>query len=554
MTRKIKLSQPELEISYINGDASFTVNGDIIATGDLTVSGTTTTINSTDLNITDNTIILNKDETGAGVTAGTSGVEVERGTEANVRLQWNEATDSWQVTTDGVTYHNLYHQGNSGTGSGLDADTLQGLDSTQFLRSDADDTASGKYVFSAVGNAVAPTANFSNPTGHVMWMKSGDVKFVVADGSEDFNIISGVNNVGANDTYANNTDGPCKIGMNSESGDGFIRLQAATTGTAGNNVNYQGVLDITPTGLIWNSNTVLTSADVGPGNGLDADTVDGLDGNQFLRSDADDSASGVVQFTNRIETNEIRSISGSVLISTTLGLSPKIIMDGLVSSPNDTDLVIQGGAATSGIGYNLVLSGGPGSEAGLGDVIVDGDPSSVLRASNTNDFYISGGGASGTDDGGDLILSGGTATGTGQDGQVLIDGAVLTNTTVTGELSGGPYDISFFIHEVIMAPLNSNTVMDSFMAVRSAELSGSGHFGYAKTPPSGATSYTIRRIRSGTGVSMGTVDFAAGSPNATFTLTANTDIAPGDIIEIVNPGTPDNSILNVSITLHASLI
>ena len=64
-------------------------------TGNLTVQGTTTTVDTTNTTISDNTIVLNSGETGAGVTHvdGESGVEIERGTELNTKLVWNESAD-----------------------------------------------------------------------------------------------------------------------------------------------------------------------------------------------------------------------------------------------------------------------------------------------------------------------------------------------------------------------------------------------------------------------------------------------------------------------------
>lgn len=64
--------------------------------GNLVVTGSQTTVSSTDLAITDNTIILNKDETGAGITAGSSGVEIERGTVDNATILFNETDDSFE--------------------------------------------------------------------------------------------------------------------------------------------------------------------------------------------------------------------------------------------------------------------------------------------------------------------------------------------------------------------------------------------------------------------------------------------------------------------------
>jgi hypothetical protein len=86
------------------------VGGDTIITGDLTVNGTTTSVNSNEVNIGDAIILLNSDETGAA--SANAGFEIERGTDANVSFIWNESDDKWDlageelqnVTLDGGTY------------------------------------------------------------------------------------------------------------------------------------------------------------------------------------------------------------------------------------------------------------------------------------------------------------------------------------------------------------------------------------------------------------------------------------------------------------------
>ena len=65
--------------------------------GNLTVNGTTTTVNSNTVNIGDNIIVLNSDET--GTPSQNAGFEVERGTEDNVSFLWDETNDRW--TTNG---------------------------------------------------------------------------------------------------------------------------------------------------------------------------------------------------------------------------------------------------------------------------------------------------------------------------------------------------------------------------------------------------------------------------------------------------------------------
>lgn len=82
-----------------------TVNNSLTVTGDLVVNGSTTTLNTTDLAVEDNTIILNSNVTGSPV--ANAGIEVERGTENNVSLLWNETSNSWSFTNDGATFYNM---------------------------------------------------------------------------------------------------------------------------------------------------------------------------------------------------------------------------------------------------------------------------------------------------------------------------------------------------------------------------------------------------------------------------------------------------------------
>ena len=64
--------------------------GTTALTGNLTVAGTTTTVSSQDLDITDNIIFLNKGETGGGITLNQSGIRIDRGTFADVQILYDE--------------------------------------------------------------------------------------------------------------------------------------------------------------------------------------------------------------------------------------------------------------------------------------------------------------------------------------------------------------------------------------------------------------------------------------------------------------------------------
>jgi len=65
----------------------------IIIDGNLTVSGSTTSVETTNSTIADNIIVLNEGETLAGIAggAGTSGIEIDRGTLTNVSFVYDES-------------------------------------------------------------------------------------------------------------------------------------------------------------------------------------------------------------------------------------------------------------------------------------------------------------------------------------------------------------------------------------------------------------------------------------------------------------------------------
>ena len=78
---------------------------DLTVSGNLIVSGTTTSINTETVTVDDNIIVLNNNATGAP--SVDAGIEIERGSSTNVSLRWNETNDKWEFTNDGSTYTNL---------------------------------------------------------------------------------------------------------------------------------------------------------------------------------------------------------------------------------------------------------------------------------------------------------------------------------------------------------------------------------------------------------------------------------------------------------------
>ena len=101
----------EVEVSAANGavtvglPSNVTIGQDLTVSGNLTVNGNTTTLNTETLSVEDNIIVLNSGVTGAP--SLNAGVTIERGTSADAQLRWNEATDTWQVSSDSSTYANI---------------------------------------------------------------------------------------------------------------------------------------------------------------------------------------------------------------------------------------------------------------------------------------------------------------------------------------------------------------------------------------------------------------------------------------------------------------
>jgi len=96
----IKGTTSEITVEGSGSDITIGLPDNVVIAGNLTVNGTTTSINTNEVSIGDNIIVLNSDE--AGTPSQDGGIEIERGTSANSKLFWDESTDKWTVS-DGTT-------------------------------------------------------------------------------------------------------------------------------------------------------------------------------------------------------------------------------------------------------------------------------------------------------------------------------------------------------------------------------------------------------------------------------------------------------------------
>lgn len=295
------------------------------------------------------TTILESSNSGSAInlTAGAADVFITQPAEKAVYLDGS----GYIATADGRNLTNV------------DAATLDSLDSTQFLRSDTSDTMTGDLTVSENlkadgGTLIMGDDAYSTSTSYV------GMKTSFMSGSTDYMIISG------------HSDGNTYVSAKSGS-DVLIN--------GGGNVSTYGIKvypDQNPT--VGTSNyTIWHSGNDGSGSGLDADTLDGVQGSSYLRSDAADTATGAItlaaaNFAEQLEINRSSGAYYSVIkYSNTAGELGKL---GFTQSSN---LIVRLG--TSGTDNTIWHSGNDGSGSGLDADTVDGIQASSFLRSDAND-------------------------------------------------------------------------------------------------------------------------------------------------------------------------
>jgi hypothetical protein len=74
------------------------LGGSLVIDGDLTVSGTTTSVNTEEIKLADNVIVVNSNATGSATEDG--GLEIERGDDDNKSFYWDESEDYWSIDSE----------------------------------------------------------------------------------------------------------------------------------------------------------------------------------------------------------------------------------------------------------------------------------------------------------------------------------------------------------------------------------------------------------------------------------------------------------------------
>ena len=260
----------------VNGNVQATTGqsdfNDVVIAGDLTVNGTTTSVNTTNTNISDNIITLNEGEAGTGVTLGTSGIEIDRGLAANKSLVWNDTIDKWTIGSEtfvagtvDVSTVNVSTGINFNTGGDIIASSLRieadvaGGGQFNLIGGDNrfDINGSGIGIYSGVG--VEIDSNVSIIGTLTAPSIIGDlVGSVFAD---DSSIM--IDAVG-NEIYANVITAPLIIGTNINP----VIGQDITVGGAAGGFNYNdttGAIQVASTGPVSIEGAATASVNIGTG-------------------------------------------------------------------------------------------------------------------------------------------------------------------------------------------------------------------------------------------------------------------------------------------------
>ncbi len=230
---------------------------DLSVAGNLTVSGTTTYLNTQTLNVGDNIITLNADYAGSAPTEN-AGIEVNRGTLPAVSCRWNETSDRWEFTNNGTNFFPLLPVAGTGADNGLDADLLDGQHGSFYQNADN------------LNAGIVPSArmfgNYDNVTaGYAQTLIGGTI-------TGNYTVNQGIT---VRFNHANQFDGNDGSIVTGIHGDGLNIIGVQTVAAQGRRIRLHGSVLTGTSGTYWNSEND------GSGSGLDADLLDGNDSSFF---------------------------------------------------------------------------------------------------------------------------------------------------------------------------------------------------------------------------------------------------------------------------------
>ncbi len=270
-------------------------------------------------------------------------ISASSGSNVRIRNGGNDSTNELIIGSgnDALTWrgNKVFHAGNDGASSGLDADKVDGLQASSFLRSDQDDTTTGKLSVQKLGFNGVGSNSGNSAENYAIYQQSGAWSNPFPDLIISFHTgirIGGLSGYGGTRFY---NDSPERSGATEifSVGDGDNDVRVVNDIHIGGNISVSGTVDgrdvasdgskldgieagATADQTASQILTLIKTVD-GSGSGLDADTLDGISSGSFLRSDANDNASKTIVFSsgegirlshsNQVNTDDGRIAAGT---------------------------------------------------------------------------------------------------------------------------------------------------------------------------------------------------------------------------------------------------
>ena len=384
---EVFITQPAEKAVYLDSSNNVTLSNDLTVTGDFTVSGTTTTIDTTNSVITDSLIELANGTSGSP--SNDAGIVIERGSSDNAFIGYDESVDKFTV----------------GTGSFTGASTGNLTISTGTLVANVEGNVTGNVTGNVSGSSGSTTGNAATATAletarniAVTGAVTGNANF---DGSGNISISTTA------------TSDPTLTLSGDASG-------SATFTNLGNATLTVTVIDDSHNHVISNVDGLQTALDgklSTTGTAANSQLLDSLDSTQFLRSDADDTTSGVITFTNT-------------------GTSPKLSLSGNGGS-SSYNYIIQG-SNDSGVGATHFINGSTRTTDGGASTYTIRNDIGPIRLGRTSQSTLIEGSGDLTYNSNEVWHAGNDGSGSGLDADLLdgVQGSSYLRSDQADTISG----------------------------------------------------------------------------------------------------------------------